>query len=153
MRSIFAGLVMLICALLTACSKEGDQGPAGPAGAAGADGGPTVNVLYFPNPPASEWVGTGATSFSTTLIAPNITEEVLLNGYVNVHLYEITPDDTVYTLAPFTIEEPLPEVTYSYVLDIGSVTLSTAIAQGGFHLNPGIVLPGAEYGFRIAAVQ
>lgn len=135
--------------LTNGCTKEGPEGPQGPAG---ANGSLTVHASYYPNPPQSGWTGSGTTSYSTTLSVPAVTQDILLNGFVRVHFYAAVGGDTTYTVLPFSVDDPLPVVTYSHADSIGEVTISTSI-PGGFHLNPGGVFPGSQYGFRVATIR
>lgn len=148
MKSRAQTLFFLVITLAVGCTKEG---PAGPQGPVGAGGGLSVEVLFFENPSSTEWNGSGPSSFSTTLNSTNITESVLLNGFVKVHFYQIHSGDTTYSLLPFTVDTiPPPAVTYLSEAEIGSVTVRTQIPNG-FHLNPGVMFPGSQYGFRVAA--
>lgn len=108
--------------------------------------------MFFQNPPPSGWTGNATVSFSTTLTDPYITNNVILNGFVNVHWYEVTGSDTSFTPLPFSMDDPLPIVTYTSSLDAGTVTISTHIA-GGSHQNPGTHFPVPNFGFRVAAIQ
>jgi hypothetical protein len=134
---------------LSGCTKEGPEGPQGPAGLGGSL---TVHADYFPFPPQSAWTGSGTTSYRTTLLVPTITQDILMNGFVRVHRYEVTSGDTIFSVLPFSVNDPLPVVTYSHTDTIGAVTISTSIPSG-FHQNPGNVFSGAQYGFRIATIR
>lgn len=90
---------LLFAFLLTSC-KKGDTGPAGPAGPTGATGaaGPagTANVIY------SAWAdvtftGSG-TSWSATITAPGVTQDIMDKGVVKTYFkYGTSVYDGNYT--------------------------------------------------------
>ncbi|HMQ76056.1 MAG TPA: hypothetical protein PKE21_11405 [Flavobacteriales bacterium] len=136
-------------AFLAGCTKEGEQGPPGPAGPGGSL---NVEVSYHPFPAQGQWSGSGTTSYRTTLSVPSLTQDVLLNGFVRVHHYEVTVDDTLFNELPFSVTDPQPVVTYDHTDTIGAVTIATNI-PGGFHQNPGVVFANGAYGFRVATIR
>lgn len=150
-------LCLAVGPIFVSCEKEGPAGPVGPAGIPGTDGNATLQVLFFPNPPASSWQSHGTFDqpgyeYSTTLSIASIDATILDHGSISVYQTAIQNADTTHAQMPFTDHGQVWFPSWWYEANQGSLTLHNANVNGPTY-NPGSYYLNDSLGFKVVILS
>lgn len=140
-------MMALFIALYACKGPAGDVGPAGATGATGAAGAAgTSGVIY------SDWTTPtfSSTTFSATITAPKLTQEIMDKG--SVHVY-IKGTSLVFPL-PYTDIDSLGRVPFhlDFAIGVGRIVLFTTAPISGIPFRY-VLIPGGTSSGRKAAID
>jgi hypothetical protein len=150
-KFLYVATILALFISLYACKgPAGDVGPAGPAGATGATGatGPagSSGAIY------SEWITPtfSSTTFSATLTAPKLTQEILDRGAVHVY---IKGTSLIFPL-PYTDIDSLGRVPFhlDFAAGVGRIVIFTTAPVSGLPFRY-VLIPGSIPAGRRAAID
>jgi hypothetical protein len=150
-KFLYVATILALFVSLFACKgPAGDVGPAGPTGATGAIGATgaagTSGAIY------SEWITPtfSATTFSATLTAPKLTQEIVDRGDVHVYL---KGQSLVFPL-PYIDTDSLGRVALQldYAIGVGRIVLFTNARISGIPFRY-VLIPGSTPSGRKSAID
>jgi hypothetical protein len=153
-KFLYVATVLALFVTLYACKgPAGDVGPAGATGATGATGSTGATgasgasgAIY------SEWITPtfSATTFSATLTAPKLTQEIVDRGAVHVYL----KGQTLVFPLPYIDTDSLGRVALQldYAIGVGRIVLFTNARISGIPFRY-VLIPGSTPGGRKAAID
>lgn len=151
-KFLYVATILALFVTLYACKgPAGDVGPAGSTGATGATGATgstgTSGAIY------SDWITPtfSATTFSATLTAPKLTQEIVDKGAVHVYL---KGQSLVFPL-PYIDTDSLGRVALQldFAIGVGRIVLFTNARVSGIPFRYVLIPGGTPSGGRKAAID